>query len=267
MAKTQQISVREFQIRTNVTGREVITDKKLRKTGMNNKQADKILQSAGLSEEYVKKGLFPCWTPGTVVAHPKRGDGLTETIEYQGVTYIVQEETLKDHAGKQNLLLVLQRDFEIDTNLVINGKVAGVLTLPEGDGWRMPDLKFGIPQGPEVSPDNPEARFGYYFNNSAYIGPLVRGYDVYGDLRYISADSGLGLGFGVGWWPSQSLSKAAPEHVKQALDNGWLLDLHRTISKSEASIAKLEQTTIPEVLTPLRNLIKMARTLDIKNES
>ncbi len=255
---TKQMTVREFGVTKYVTGRQVLADKDLRMTGMDNKEADTILQSDSLRNKYINRGLFPCWVPGTIVVYPRRGDKLTEKIVYDGITYIVPEEVLKKYGGKQDTLLVLQRDFDMDLNMVINGKVAKVLTLPPDDAWRMPDAETGIPQGREVSNNNAEARYGWFKDDSAYIGPLVRDYSGFG-RRYVYADVWLDLGFGVG-----GLSQAKPGQSKQARALGWLVELRNTATLTESSVAKLEETTKPELLASVKELIRKVRTIDIK---
>jgi hypothetical protein len=241
MMVTRQIGIGDFSVMAWVTVKDVLEYKPLRINGMDNLEMDTILQSKELRDKYIVKDLFPGLAPGTVVAYPRRGEKLAETISSDGVTYVVPDEVLKEFGGKKNTLLVLRRDFDMGPDLVINGKLAKMLILPDGDGWRLPDEEFGIPQGEKVPSDNPAARYGRFMDDSAYIGPLSRGTIGFNGGRTVSA----------GTWPEWTFGVGCPPNELESLER-FLRDARRSGTKP------------PKESGYLKKFIRRTRALDIK---
>lgn len=185
----QQPSARHdgLGIKTDVSRRQFLIDKALRSSAIANNDVEAILRSSKLRTHYAARGLFPVIV-NPVIAHPKKGEKLGESIRFDGIEYVVPEGILRVHGGKNHRLLVLQRDFDVDVNMRISCNVAKVLEFPKSDAWRIPDAETGIPQEPLSHHLNRNALYGMFMKDGPYIGPLARLQTPKGLERYVFAD-------------------------------------------------------------------------------
>jgi len=99
--------------------------------------------------------------------------------------------------------------------------------------------------------------------DGAGVRPLVRGCDdVFGDGRGVGALRRHDDGFGVGW-VSLSSEQAKPSQAVAQAPN-WLITLRKTADLTESSVDRLEETTKPDLLAPVKELIRKVRAIDIK---
>jgi hypothetical protein len=101
-----------------------------------------------------------------------------------------------------------------------------------------------------------------YRIDGAGVRPLVRHcYDDYG-RRAVFADGRLDFGYGVG---GLSQAQAEPAVVEKILvQPNCLAALLKTADLSESAVAKLEETTLPELLAPIKELIRKTRAIELK---
>jgi len=100
---------------------------------------------------------------------------------------------------------------------------------------------------------NPLSLCVYSGNDAAYHSRrfcLVAAYDPHGDAPVV-----VGV-------PKE---RSEPE-PSQAEALSWLVTLRKTADLTESSVAKLEETTKPDLLEPVKALIRKVRSIDIKED-
>lgn len=155
---------------------------------------DRLLQS-GEWQQKEYNGLYPAWT-GTGITFRAPGKEFGAQVMSEGITFNVPSK----YQGMRDSALVLQHpDISIDESLTFGGKVLQVIPkFPRKDGWYLTYEKTGIPQGDEVSSNNPAARY-FVRTGSDFVGLLARGCYGVGYGRYVYAVVGPRGGLGVAY--------------------------------------------------------------------
>ncbi len=108
----------------------------------------------------------------------------------------------------------------------------------------------------------------------AWKGPYPLSLDVYSDNGAAGYSRRFYLGLGAPNGPLNAApvvvgvpkerSELEPDQVKQVQAPSWLVALRKTADLTESSVAKLEETTKPDLLAPIKELIRKVRAADVK---
>lgn len=134
---------------------------------LSNKEIDERLASDIWKGE---KEMYPCWT-GTLIAYEEPGTAFGKTIEFRGLTLKVPQK----FQGKKDAAIVCNHpNFTLKDNEITLGKEAKLISLPFDDDWYLTEKEFGVPCENKRGSGTSQARYLVKYQDSSYVGLLVR---------------------------------------------------------------------------------------------